>query len=76
LPEDLALMADVAAKGERSGVADSLYRRAEDVTEGLLASVPSRQVESSLIGTLSNIYIGHFSLVLGSDQTQRHQRSL
>jgi hypothetical protein len=62
LPEDLALMADLAAEAGRTGAADSLYRRAEDVTEGLLASVPSRQVEGSLIGALSNIYIGHFSL--------------
>ena len=62
LPEDLALMADLAAKAGRAGAADSLYQRAEDVTEGLLASVPSRQAEGSLIGALSNIYIGHFSL--------------
>ena len=34
------------------------YRRAEDVTEGLLASVPSPQVDGSLVGALSNIYIG------------------
>jgi CHAT domain-containing protein len=62
LPEDLALMADLAAKAGRTGAADSLYRHAEDVTEGLLASMPSRQVEGALIGALSNIYIGHFSL--------------
>jgi hypothetical protein len=58
----LALMADLAAKAGRTRAADSVYRRAEDVTEGLLASMPSRQVEGSLIGALSNIYIGHFSL--------------
>ena len=62
LPEDLALMADLAAKAGRTRAADSLYRRAEDVTEGLLGSMPSRQVEGSLIGALSNIYVGHFSL--------------
>ena len=62
LPEDLALMAGLAAKAGRTRAADSLYRRAEDVTEGLLGSMPSRQVEGSLIGALSNIYVGHFSL--------------
>ena len=62
LPEDLALMADIAAGAGRITAADALYRRAEDVTEGLLASLPSRQVESSLIGTLSNVYLGHFRL--------------
>jgi CHAT domain-containing protein len=65
LPEDLALMADLAAASGRTRGADSLYRRAEDVTEGLLVSLPSRQVESSLIGGLSNIYVGHFRLVAG-----------
>ena len=63
LPEDLALMADLAATAGRTRAADLLYRRAEDVTEGLLVSLPSRQVESSLIGALSNIYLGHFRLV-------------
>ncbi len=62
LPEDLALMADVAAKQGRVQEADRLYSRAEDVTQGLLISAPSRDVESSLIATLSNIYVGHFRL--------------
>ena len=62
LPEDFALMADLAAKAGRVEKADRLYSRAEDVTQGLLVSLPSRQVESSLIATLSNIYLGHFQL--------------
>ncbi len=62
LPEDLALMADLAAKQGRAKEADLLYGRAEDVTQGLLISLPSRNVESSLIATLSNIYVGHFRL--------------
>jgi tetratricopeptide (TPR) repeat protein len=40
LPEDLALMADVAASSGHTKEAGGLYRRAEDVTEGLLASLP------------------------------------
>lgn len=62
LPEDLAVMADVAAKQGRKREAGRLYDRAEDVTQGLLISSPSRNVESSLIATLSNIYVGHFRL--------------
>jgi CHAT domain-containing protein len=62
LPEDFALMADLAAKAGQAGKADRLYNRAEDVTQGLLVSLPSRQVESSLIATLSNVYLGHFQL--------------
>jgi len=62
LPEDLALMADIAARTGQTREADLLYRRAEDVTEGLLLSLPNRELESSLIATLSNIYLGHFRL--------------
>ena len=62
LPEDFALMAGLAAKAGRVEKADRLYCRAEDVTQGLLVSLPSRQVESSLIAMLSNVYLGHFQL--------------
>jgi CHAT domain-containing protein len=63
LPEDLALMADLAVRTGHIKQADALYVRAEDVTNGLLLTLPSAQVESSLIATLSNIYLGHFKLV-------------
>jgi tetratricopeptide (TPR) repeat protein len=62
LPEDLSLMADLAAKTGHLNQAIRLYTRAEDVTNGLLLSLPSREVESSLIATLSNVYLGHFKL--------------
>lgn len=62
LPEDLALMADLAAQTSHAKQADHLYARAEDVTNGLLLTLPSREVESSLIATLSNVYLGHFKL--------------
>lgn len=62
LPEDLALMAALAAKTGHAKQADTLYTRAEDVTNGLLLTLPSREVESSLIATLSNVYLGHFKL--------------
>ena len=62
LPEDLALMAALAAKMGHAKQADALYTRAEDVTNGLLLTLPSREVESSLIATLSNVYLGHFKL--------------
>lgn len=62
LPEDFALMADLAARAGRVEKADRLYSRADDVSQGLLVSLPSRQVESSLIATLSNVFLGHFQL--------------
>ncbi len=62
LPEDLALMADLAAGAGHAKQAERLYARAEDVTNGLLLTLPSREVESSLIAPLSNVYLGHFRL--------------
>jgi tetratricopeptide (TPR) repeat protein len=63
LPEDLALLADLAATTGHVKQADRLYARAEDIMNGLLLVLPSAQVESSLIATLSNVYLGHFRLV-------------
>jgi CHAT domain-containing protein len=62
LPEDLALLADLAAEAGHVKQAERLYARAEDVTNGLLLTLPSRQVEGSLMATLSNVYLGHFRL--------------
>jgi tetratricopeptide (TPR) repeat protein len=62
LPGHLALLADLEAKRGEFTQAEALYERATDVVEGLLINVPSRQVESSLIATKSQLYLGHFGL--------------
>jgi hypothetical protein len=50
-----------AALGELS-TADSLYRQATDLIEGLLVNAQSSRVKTSMIASLSDIYIGHFRL--------------
>jgi CHAT domain-containing protein len=52
------------AKKGNTTTADHLYSRSEDVTEGLLVGILSRQVEASLIGNMSEVYLGHFELAL------------
>ncbi len=62
LPGHLALLAELEAKKAEFAKAEAFYERAADVVEGLLINVPGRQVESSLIATESQLYLGHFSL--------------
>jgi len=62
LPGHLSLLADLEVKRGDIAAADDFYSQAEDVTEGLLINTPSRQVESSLIDTMSESYVGHFAI--------------
>ena len=60
LPQHLSLLADLEVKRGNLADADNFYAQAEDLTEGMLINTPSRQVESSLIATMSESYVGHF----------------
>ena len=62
LPLHLALLAELAAKRGKITEANRLYDQAADVVEGMLISVPTREVESSLIAVESQLYLGHFNL--------------
>jgi CHAT domain-containing protein/tetratricopeptide (TPR) repeat protein len=62
LPLHLALLAELAAKRGKIAEANRLYDQAADVVEGMLVSVPTREVESSLIAVESQLYLGHFNL--------------
>ena len=66
LPQHLALLADLEARRGEFSQAESLYTQATDVINALLVNVPSAQIEGSLIGTLSEVYLGHFSLAAAS----------
>jgi CHAT domain-containing protein/tetratricopeptide (TPR) repeat protein len=65
LPQHLALMAELKARAGKAGEADELYEQASDVIEAVLMNAPSRQIQSSLISTLSDVYLGHFTLAAG-----------
>ena len=62
LPGHLSLLADLEVKRGNLADADDFYAQAEDITEGMLINTPSRQVESSLIDTMSESYVGHFAI--------------
>ncbi|HEV2380773.1 MAG TPA: CHAT domain-containing protein [Terriglobia bacterium] len=66
LPQHLALLADLEARTGRPDQAERLYDRATDVIDGLLVNAPSREIESSLIATESQVYLGHFSLAVAA----------
>ena len=62
LPLHIALLAELETRKGKYAEADRLYDQAGDVVEALLVNVRSRQVETSLISTVSEIYVGHFTL--------------
>lgn len=63
LPDHLALLADVEAKKGKYAHADQLFSEAADVIDSLLVNVTTRQLESTLIATQSEAYLGHFELL-------------
>ena len=69
LPQHLALLADLEARTGRTDQADRLYERATDVIDALLVDVPSREIESSLIATQSQLYLGHFRLAVAEHRS-------
>jgi CHAT domain-containing protein len=62
LPQHVALLAELKAKRGKVGEANRLYERAADVIDGLLVTAHSRQTASTLLSTLSDVYLGHFEL--------------
>jgi CHAT domain-containing protein len=62
LPQHVALLADLKASRGEFTEADRLYEEAADMIDGLLVTAPSRQLESSLIATLSGAYLGRFDV--------------
>jgi CHAT domain-containing protein len=63
LPEHLSLLASLETARGNIDRADELYAEATDVIDALLLNVNTRQLKSSLIATLSDVYIGHFELM-------------
>jgi len=62
LPRHLAAAARIKARLGNAAEADTLYEEAADLVEGMLVNVPSPGLKSTLIGEMSEIYVGHFSL--------------
>jgi CHAT domain-containing protein len=64
LPRHLATAARIKTKLGKVAEADSLYEEASDLIEGMLVNVPSLGLRSTLIGEMSEIYVGHFGLAV------------
>jgi CHAT domain-containing protein len=58
----VAEKAEVELALDRPKDADLLYDQATSLIEGLLMNAPSSRVRSSMIGSMSEIYLGHFRL--------------
>lgn len=62
LPQHLSLLADLNVESRDFDKADQLYKQAAELIDTVLGNAPSPQIESSLISTLSDVYVGQFSL--------------
>jgi CHAT domain-containing protein len=62
LPRFFAEKAEVQLLLGHTKAADALYEQATNLIEGLLVNAPSSRVKSSMIGSMSEIYLGHFRL--------------
>ena len=60
LPRFVAEKAEVQLALGHIKAADALYEQAARLIEGLLVNCPSSRTKSSMIGSLSDIYLGHF----------------
>lgn len=64
LPHYLAVEAELKEANGEDHEADSLFSEAADLVDGMLVSVPSPMLQSSLVGTMSDIYLEHFELAV------------
>ena len=62
LPSQLLVLADLKRAERRPDEALQILERATDVVEGLLVNVPTPEHATTLIRTMSNIYVKHFEL--------------
>jgi len=62
LPRDLNALADLQARTGHPREGHELYREAEDFIDGMLIRVPGPYTESSLLDTMSRVYLGDFRL--------------
>jgi CHAT domain-containing protein len=64
LPEYLAKKADLEMRLGHPARAGQLYRQATDIIEAMLVNMPSSLTKTSLIGSMSRVYTGHFRLAV------------
>jgi len=62
LPRNLNALAELQARTGHPAEAHELYSEAEDFIDGMLSRVPGPYTESSLLDTMSRVYLGDFQL--------------
>ena len=71
LPRDLTMLADLKARRGAFTEAESLYRDAEDVIDGMLVNMDEAYWSSSLAGAMSETYLHHFELAARRGNTEQ-----
>jgi len=69
VPRNLTMLADLKARRGRFAEANALYEQAEDVIEGMLASVDEPYWNSSTAAAMSQTYLEHFELITKNGDT-------
>ena len=62
VPHHLAVQANLLAEMGQVHEAERLFSKAADVTEGMLLNAPSGTAQATVIATMSEVYVGYFSL--------------
>ncbi|MGH8175825.1 MAG: hypothetical protein ACREV5_06145, partial [Steroidobacter sp.] len=65
LPQRFRVLAEILAAQGRVADADRVYAQATDIVEGIMVNVPSRTAQARLVGVMSQLYAGQFSLAAG-----------
>lgn len=65
-PHYLAVEAELEAADGKYKQADALFSQAADLVDAMLVNVPTPTLESSLLGTMSKIYVEHFQLAVNA----------
>ena len=69
VPRDLTILADLKARRGHSVEAEAMYAHAEDVIEGMLATVDEPYWNSSVTAAMSETYLQHFELLVKRGDT-------
>jgi len=76
LPRDLNALAELEALQGRPREAETSYRRAEAIVDGMLRRAPGRYAEASLLSAVAEIYAGHFRVAAALGDTDEAYRVL
>lgn len=63
IPTHLAMLAAINTETGKVREADELYEEAADIIEGILVNATTPGYKSSFLGVMSEVYVGHFTLL-------------